>query len=439
VRGLIETAAQFIEPTEPIGGFGTIRIEPGVFVTFTHRLVIAGTSRDLVADTVERLTSGKGQSLADRDEIQELKQQRDDGLVFAYVDVKSALAAVNKVARHDQDVMQVVGMAYGMLDAAHMRSLSASVGSSPEGFFTEFRMLLDEGHANFAYNLIRTPPMTGRSLKCVPAGAAVVVSMGINPASSPEDAQLAASKADSLRYVTGLDLGRELFANIEEIALFAVPGERHTGGLEIPDVGLVIAAADPVKSQHLWDYLLTIPSKVMGHEFPEPISEQIAGTDVRVYPMPEGVTIRIAQIDHSVIVAPTKAAMAAAVETFRSGKSILTDPAVKAATGQITDETSIVLFAHAGRCAQIGAQFCPPEEMPIVRMVGDALGSMMLTAVIDESATRLRVAANLTGLPKVKDLIEMGSKMIPGPGAEFALDQPCSEPKHEHASADSAM
>jgi hypothetical protein len=444
IRGAIETAAQFIQPTEPISGFGTVRIDPGIFITITNRLAIAGTSREVVADVVERLTSPGSPSLADREDLQAMAQQRDNALLFAFVDAKQGLLAAQKIAQHEPDAQEVLGIAYGMLDLAHMQSLALSLGSSPEGLFGDFRMTLDEGHANFIYNLIRTPPMTGRSLKGVPAGAAAVVGLGINPASNAADAELAMQKADKLRYVTGLDLGRELFANIEEISFFIVPGERHTGGLEIPDLGLVIAAADPVKSQQLWDYLLTTPSKIMGQEFAEPSSKRIAGTDVRLYPIPDGPTIHIAQVDHSLLVAPTETALVASIEAFRSGESILSDPGVKAATSQITEDTSLVVFAHAGRCAQVGAQFCPLDELPMVQAAAAILETTMVTMVADESPTKLRLAGQVTGLPKVKDLISMASKMMAQhsehcPGKEAATeehkDTHHKEREAKHASA----
>lgn len=412
LRGVIETAAQFVPPVEPISGFATIAIEPGIVVTLTERLVVAGTCRDLVAGAVERLVSGKGDSLADRQDMKLLAERRRDALVFGFADAKRAVAVARRSLEHDREAMQALGIAQGLLDLGHWQSLSVSVGSSPEGLYGELALALDEGHANLIYNLIRTPPMTGRSLGAVPVGSAAVLGIGINPASKEGGAPLT-TKADTLRYVTGLDLGRELFANIEEIAAFCLPGKRGAGP-PLPHVGLVIAAADPAKSQQLWDQLLSIPSIVMGQEVAEPTTRTIAGQEVQVYPMPEGVSIYVGQLDHSVVVGLTEQAIAASIEAHRSGKSILTDAGVKAATEQITEDTSILLLAHAGRCVQVGAQFCPPDELPQVQMAGAMLGSTVLTLVADESPTRLRIAGELTGLPKVKDIIQLASKFLAG-------------------------
>ncbi|MCP4247896.1 MAG: hypothetical protein GY778_12680 [bacterium] len=413
LRGAIETAAQFVTPTDPIGNFATIRIEPGITVTFTHRLVIAGTSRELVAGTVQRLTSDSGASLADRPDVQELAEQRDRALAFAFVDAKGALKTAYKHLGEDPDARQALGMAQGLMDVGHWKSLCASIGSTDAGLHADFTLTLEDGHSNIVYNLIRTPPMSGKSFQAVPAGAAVVVGIGINPAATRQDTDGTGNKADTLRYVTGLDLGRELFANIEEIAAFCIPGQR-SGGPPIPDAGLVITAADPAKSQQLWDQLLTIPSLIMGQQLPEPMVKTIAGQPVKVYPMPEGINVHVVRLEHSLLVTPTERAAAASIEALRSGKSILTDPGVKTATDRISADTSILAMAHAGRCAQMAAQFCPPGDLDEVQMMGAICGNTIATVIADESPTRLHISANLTGLPKVKDVVKLMSQFIAG-------------------------
>ena len=168
LRGLIETFAQFVLPADPIGGFPTIAVEPGIVVAFTNRLVVAGTSRELVSDVIERLNGRGGESLASRPDVIAMGEQRRDALLFAFVDVKSAVATAYRHLSNDPEAMQALGMAQGLCDIGHMQSVSLSVGSSPEGVYAETVMALDEGHANLVYNLVRTPPMTGRSLKNVP-------------------------------------------------------------------------------------------------------------------------------------------------------------------------------------------------------------------------------------------------------------------------------
>ncbi|MFQ5491464.1 MAG: hypothetical protein ACE5GE_12150, partial [Phycisphaerae bacterium] len=283
VRGLIETVAQFVEPTEPVGGFATIQAKPGITICFTHRLVIVGTSRDLVAGAVDRLTSFERDSLANRPDFKALAEQRTHALLFAFVDAKKTVQTVARMSGGNPDARQALGIAYGTLDAAHMQSLSLALGSSAKGLYADFAMAMDDGHNNFIYNLLRTPPLNGASLNSVPAGSAVVLAMGVNPAATPQDTERAQQQADRLRTFTGLDIGRELFANIREIALFVVPGERRED-THIPDAGLVIASNDAQKSQIVWEQLLSIPARVMGKELAEPDTKTLAGTPVQIYP-----------------------------------------------------------------------------------------------------------------------------------------------------------
>jgi hypothetical protein len=411
IRGMIETAAQFVRPAEPINGFATIRIEPGVVVTFTNRLVIAATGRELIADVIDRIESFDRPSLAASDDLQFTAGRRADALVFAFVNVAKAVESSIPFVRGDRDAARGIGMARAMMDIDKMRSVCLSIGSNEQGLDAEFTMSLEEGHNNMVYNLVRTPPLNGRSLECVPAGAAAVLALGINPASDEAGREQALTKANTLQGITGLDLGRELFANIEEIAAFIVPGQR-TGG-EIPDVGLVITAADPQKSELLWTTLLSLPYKFAGEPMAEPVLRDIEGVPVNVYPMPEGgPSLHVAQVRNSLVIGLTEVAVKASIGAQRGGQSILKDEGVKAATDRMTEDTSIVLFAHAGRCAEIATQFCSEDEVAEVRQVAQIAGSTILTVTVDESPTRFRVSGNLGGLPQAKDAIRVFSQMM---------------------------
>ncbi len=422
LRGCIETAAQFVQPTDPISGFATLQIEPGVVVTFTNRLVIAGTSRALVGDAIDRLTSIGHDSLATRPDFQEFSTQRNDALLFATVNVNTALVQATKIASQDQDAMQAIGMAYGMLDAAHMQNVWLCLGSTTEGMYGEFGVSMDEEHNNFVYNMIRMPPMQGVALRNVPAGAAAVVALGINPAAVHQDANHMQQKMDKLRAVTGFDLGRELFSNIKEIALFVNPGERQEG-VEIPDAALIIAAADPSKSMAIWDQLLSIPSRIMGMELPEPASTTIDGSAVKSYAMPDGgPTIFVAGISQGLVVSPSEAAIKAVLATGKSGKSILDDPGMSRATSRLGKDTSVAVIIHAGRAAQVGAQFCPPGELGEVQAAASLLSNTMFTLSADEAPNMFRLSGSLTGLPKIKDVISVASQMMAMHGHEHRAE-----------------
>ena len=129
--------------------------------------------------------------------------------------------------------------------------VSAVMGTTENGVHAEASVSLSPGHNSLAYGLVRTAPLTGRSLEYVPGGVAVVALLGLDPAG--ETAPGSGPGAPSL---SAMDLGREVFGNIEELALFVLPPGREGGAARppIPEIGLVVVVKDPAKSEALWTW-----------------------------------------------------------------------------------------------------------------------------------------------------------------------------------------
>ncbi|MCB9849930.1 MAG: DUF3352 domain-containing protein [Phycisphaerales bacterium] len=415
VRGLIETGAQFVQPGAPVAGFSTIEIhDPDVDVTiaFTHRLVIAGTQRALVTDAVNRLVEGGG-SLADDANFRAQTDRRGDALLYAFVNAPEALKRLYQVAGKDRDMMQGLMMGQAFLDLAHLHALSLTIGTTADGLHAEFVMAMDAAQTNMAYNLLRTPPMRGAALRQVPAGAAAVVAIGINPADDDAGKQQVLTKTQTVQAITGLDLGRELFANIREAAVFMIPpdgsGEARPGS-EIPDAALVMVVGDPAKSAALWDFLLTLPAKAMGKADIAPQVSTVAGVEVREYPIEQGISVHFARTDGGIVVASSRAAIAASLDAGRKSGNMLDDRGLQNATARIGEETSIAAIGHVGRIARIAASMAPPRDAAEFGMMAEVAADATATLTIDETPTRLRVTGQINGLPKVERILEILAK-----------------------------
>ncbi len=168
LRGLLETAVQLVQPDKPIEGFKTYRFENGphhFWITVTARLLIAGTNREAVAATVERLKNPKSEGLATRPAFKAHAAERRDGLLFAYVDGHETARRLRSFIKGNE-----ANMVAGLLDLEHLESLTLSVGVTDTSVQVIARVNLLPGHHNVAYNLIRTAPVDGRSLKAVPRG-----------------------------------------------------------------------------------------------------------------------------------------------------------------------------------------------------------------------------------------------------------------------------
>ncbi len=413
MRGVAATLAQFARADEPIGGFPTVRLAchgGKAVITFTNRLIVVGTGRDLVAGVVQRLSGQEGQSLADSPVFAEASAGRTNALLFAFVDVQKAWGEIVRRANETgHPVPGQLAVVQGLVDPAHMKSLALRLGTTSSGLEAQFVMSLAEGQVNMVYNLMRMPPMQGRALAHVPAGAAAVLAFGLNPDLTDAGAEDVMTKTQTIQSVTGLDIAREMFCNIREAAVFVLPPgqvQASPSALPVPDVALVTIIGDPARSQALWTYLLSLPGRFMGSELPEPEHTTISGSAVEAFRMPNGVTIFFARTEQAITVALTRTAMRAALQTASGGDSVLQDSALRPVVELIGDNTSVAALADVGRLVKIGEKYSPPGEAMQMRVIGSALSSTVAAIVLDESATLFRAQAELMGLPRADKLID---------------------------------
>jgi hypothetical protein len=263
------------------------------------------------------------------------------------------------------------------------------------------------GHHNLPYNLIRTAPFTRRSLASVPSGAAAVVLLGLNPA-TPTPAANSTAKPDAPVEVTGMDLGREIFANVEEVAIFVLPtAAEHAGPhAHVPEMAAVFAVKDAAKSEAIWNQILAIAALV-GVRDTNPHDVTIdgkRGEQYQFHGMPPIVVIRAA--DRALIVGTTGAA-AAALHASGGKESILSDDAYRKLLTQLTPTSSKAVLVDAGRAVQIAGALHGGGNSSEMAMAAVACKDLRLLIVTDEAPNCFTVNIEATGLPNVPSVIKM--------------------------------
>jgi hypothetical protein len=417
VRGLLETAVQLIEPAKPIGNFKTYRFKEGAkqfWITVTARLLIAGTDREAVAAVVERLGNPKAASLATNPTFQAHDADRRNRLVFAYVDG-------HELARRLRPMMKGgdAAMVSTLLDLDHLESLTFAAGVTDDSLQLVARVNFMPGHHNLPYNLIRTAPVTRRSLASVPSGAAAVVLLGLNPA-TPTPATNSTAKPNGPVEVTGMDLGREIFANVEEVAIFVLPtAAEHAGPhAHMPEMAAVFAVKDAAKSEAIWNQILGIAA-LAGVRDTNPHGVTIdgkRGEQYQFHGMPPIVVIRAA--DRALIVG-TAGAATAALHASGGKESILSDDAYSKLLAQLTPTSSKAVLVDAGRAVQIAGALHGGGHSSEMAMAAVACKDLRLLIVTDEAPNCFTVNIEATGLPNVPSVIKMvASQMDSGKTAE---------------------
>ncbi len=410
IRGLIETAlpagAQLVEPIE---GFPTYQVEGQVFVTLTSRLIVVSPQRQEIEGVVWRLKGEESESLAANAELADAMQQRDDSLLFFCVNFKPVMPLINAAMGAAGTQCNELAMAQALLDLKSLRSLVGRMGVSEEGLYFDVALRLAEGHRNLAFHFLRTPSIDRETLKRVPAGAAGFFATALNePVKHERAARLPSAEPPP---VTMLDIGREIFANIVSIAVFAVPTDEQPapGKPPIPPVAAVFTVNDPVKSMALWNQALGIGSLASGAGALDGMEVEISGVKARRYIFPEGISVYLAAADRDVIISPSKAAIARSLATLRGGNSILEDPAFAKSLERVGPSTTFALFAHAARCAELARPFMSPGDIKEMQPVMELLTNTVASVVMEHSNEMFRFSTMVTGLPDIGPFV---SRMI---------------------------
>jgi hypothetical protein len=394
VRGLVETAVQLLEPGEPIDGFKTYRAGEMGWVMISARLVFAADSREQLAAAAERLRNPQAPSLATRETYQRVAAEAQGALLFAYVDGPQAVKRFGS---------QLLGrdavMVDALLDLDHFESLVVRLTTTERGISLSAQMNLMPGHKNMIYALVRTAPMTKRSLALVPAGSAGVLTVGLNP---PGPAAATVTNADGTPSISLMDVGRELFGNIDEVSVFVLAPAGEVKDEPFPEIGAVAAVKDAAKSEALWNQILSLAT-LFGARRPQPPAEvEIAGRKGQVYRFDGLPPIAVVRTEGELVVG-TQAAVAAAIQAGADGKSITGDPAFEPLLARLTPNASKALLVDVGRAAQIALAMSGNDRD--LQMIAALVHDMKVSLVTDEAPNRLTIEAELTGLPKFRDIV----------------------------------
>ncbi len=444
LKGILETAFQFAPTAEKIKGmptFGTVVPEVGkVSGVLTESLLIVGTGRELVEGVVDRLIGTGVPSLGNREDLAEIAAERVGSTLFGYVDIQAALK-IAKGAMSERD-LQEMAMANAIADLDSFRWATFSAGAHDGQLGFQFALRLADDHHSIAYNLMRLPPMQRKCLERVPSNAAGLFGFGLNPVLTSTVADVARSANGDIT-VTGFDIGREFFGNIQEICAFIVPGKMikpngRGGPPVIPNIGIVLAVNDVQKSKALWDQFLSIPGLVAGSEPVPPKELKIGSIPVTAYSIPDFGKIYMTQLDGCVVIGSTRTAMKSVIKAHAKEKSILDDPVMGKIIANMPKDSSIMFAAHVGRLAEVATGVGDPALAMGASQAAEFCANMVVWAGLGQSPNQLTFRAAVSGLPDLNKILEKYHPMISG-AAGMAVRQEgfgMQERIHEQDDAD---
>ena len=244
LRGLV--TALFLlqgQPVEPIEGMQTVNMgggPDGTFACFDDNVIIVAMTRQQLVWSVKQykgLTRNPSLSTANNSfmALTSKKARRDDALT-----VWANPAEIFRMLKPRMNSREMA-MANAMVDFEGIEGLAVRLVLDSSEITAEVSLAFKPDHKSFAFDMIRTPPMSAAGFIGVPENAIGVAAFAMADA---ETNKLQAGTARNVfRRITGLDLGRELFNNIEQVNLFAMPA-----GTPDPN-DIVIRAFGPLAAQ----------------------------------------------------------------------------------------------------------------------------------------------------------------------------------------------
>lgn len=416
LRGLLETAFQFAPTARRIADMPTFAIRDEAVGVLSDGLLIVGTDRAVVEDVVTRLEGRSAETLASRPDLKELHERRRGATLFAFADGPRCVAQARRMAQQPHQQAELA-RADAVLDLDSLRWAAFAFGLRDRSLGAELTVRLADNHRNLVFDLLRLPSMSRASFAYVPADAAAVVGLGLNPPFAPR--REAEEATDDRVAVTGLDILREIFGNLHEAAAFVVPGKGtpapqrgpRSRGAHLPDAAVVIASSDVERSAALWDRLLSVPGRMADKPI-EPRVVDLGGTEARAYAIPGAAEVFVCQTKEVLLIGTTRVALRRALQARRSGRSIDKDAEMKHALSRLPADSSLMLVIHGGRCAALAAaQVGGPQAMPL-NLASTVLRDSVVWAGIGQSRSELSLRLGLAGLPDLNELVKLGAPFV---------------------------
>jgi hypothetical protein len=407
LQGLVETAlaagtfAREFRSEAPIGGFPTYASSFATIVV-THGSVIVASSPGLAAETVERQSSPSASSLASSPNFADARSTSGSGGVFVWVDATRLVGLAKNVLRIANEGSEEYAIAQAIGDIESFRWFSLGLGLDEGRARAEFRLRLADDNNSLAYHFLRTPALRPDAIAGVPPDSVIALAFSLS------DGEWGPLKSSTARQITGLDIGRELFANLRDVVVFVTSEVAPLAGEPLPGFGLVLRSTDPGRTETLWTTFLGTVTEITRHESEPARVAAIPGGNRTTWSLPEGIKVETARLEDRFIIASRADVLDLAIAAARGkGK---TDGSSSTARGiaALTPDASKLAVIHLGRALDLATALeshgrIPPELELARRALGDA--SIVISTQEEPGDFRIRASIDVPRLDRVLDEI----------------------------------
>ncbi|MHC4621047.1 MAG: tetratricopeptide repeat protein, partial [Planctomycetota bacterium] len=367
LRGILLAGLGMVgTPGEPIEGMQTLIIQNTAGAAYDDEVIIMGQPLDQLRWCAKQHKGATAEpTLASENRLfaKLSRKSREENAVTIWLDGAATFAAISEqMARSGQSAQ--LRLVDGVADFGSLEEVIAHLRVEEKGFSAELSTGFKDGHGCLAYDLIRTPNLSTAGFEAVPAEAVGLVSFALGEAESGRMERM----ERTVKELTGLDIGRELFTNIEQVTLFALP---PGSGIEknvlaqrfspvLPRLGLVVTSKNPEQTRQLLSRFLTVAGLVGEASANAEVGRE-EGTEAGKYKIGvldnQPAYCYMEQTGKTTVLTLSPEVSQACISAVRKRKSALTHGPLQETLSQLPADTSKLAVVNAGGAILLADSF----------------------------------------------------------------------------------
>jgi len=266
IRGLIFGALAFIgKPIEAVEGMQMVEFTDGGGAAYDDNVIILASPPAYTAGQLtwcvkqyKGVTKEPTLASSNKSFTKISKKDRQENALTIWANVDQGYTNLTLLFPEGQIPQEILN-ANNIADFKNIDDLIAFLSIEENGIALEANVGFKDGHNSLAYSMFHTPKLSKAAFDVVPSGAVALLSV------APGGAESARAQVvrEQIRNMTGLEIGGDIFANIDQVTLFVLPsavssGETVAGIPPIASsIGLVLTSENPRQTRQIMTGLLT--------------------------------------------------------------------------------------------------------------------------------------------------------------------------------------
>ncbi len=330
------------------------------------------------------------------------KKARHDNALTVWANVDEAYAQALKSGQSPKELLQANAIA----DFNKIDEFILTFSIEPDSLGCKSDVLFKDGHHCLAYDMIRTPNISKDALEAVPSEAIAVTSFALSQVNGIQTEKV----RTGIQNVTGLDIGREIFANVEQVTVFVMPAEDSFVNLGC--IGLAITSHNPEQTRQILATLLGTADTISGNQPSGPIdigaSKFRIGTDGD-----KELYCYMDQVKNATILSLNRSIIDASVAAVKHKKSICTAGPLEAAVNKLPSTTSKFTLVNVGGVIRLADPVMNigllndeqrSQLNTSIEQLASAADHMTIEIRTDEQINNFALNAGITGIPPLNEV-----------------------------------